>query len=121
MITEKLQELQDAREAVAKLEEAAAAQMLDELAALPEKYGYKSAADFLKAVALATMGETAKRGKKGTKRGKRAKITDATRAAVKDHVQSGKTGREIAKLLRISLPSVQNIKKSLGLVQKRGK
>ena len=31
----------------------------------------------------------------------------------------GKTGGEIAKSLGISLPSVQNIKKALGLVKKR--
>ena len=32
---------------------------------------------------------------------------------------TGKTGGEIAKAIGISLPSVQNIKKELGLVKKR--
>ncbi len=34
-------------------------------------------------------------------------------------VEGDKTGAEIAKSLGISLPSVQNIKKALGLVKKR--
>ncbi len=52
------------------------------------------------------------------KRAKRAVITDATRAQVKRAVESGRTGSEIAKQLGISLPSVQNIKKALGLVRR---
>ena len=49
-----------------------------------------------------------------------AKITDQTRSEVKKLVEGGKTGAEIAKALKISLPSVQNIKKALGLVKARG-
>ena len=48
---------------------------------------------------------------------KRAKITDAIRARVKKLLEAGKTGSQIAKALKISLPSVQNIKKALGLVR----
>lgn len=36
-------------------------------------------------------------------------------------VDAGKTGAEIADVLGISVPSVQNIKKALGLVAKRSK
>jgi DNA-binding CsgD family transcriptional regulator len=46
-------------------------------------------------------------------------ITDETRASVKKLAESGKTGAQIAKTLKISLPSVQNIKKALGLVKAR--
>ncbi|MGA7726247.1 MAG: hypothetical protein WCA95_13300 [Opitutaceae bacterium] len=56
---------------------------------------------------------------KVTKRGKRAKITDATRALVKKLVGAGNTGSQIADRVGISLPSVQNIKKELGLVKGR--
>ena len=49
---------------------------------------------------------------------KRAKITDAIRAKVGKLVKAGQTGSQIAKALGISLPSVQNIKKALGLVRK---
>ncbi len=48
-------------------------------------------------------------------------ITDDTRAEVKKLVEAEKTGAEIAKALKISLPSVQNIKKALGLVRKQKK
>lgn len=47
----------------------------------------------------------------------RAVITTATRLAVKNLVFEGRTGAEIAKMVGISLPSVQNIKKALGLVK----
>ena len=55
----------------------------------------------------------------GGRRRKRAKITDAMREEVKKMVEAGKTGSEIAKAVGISLPSVQNIKKQLGLVKAR--
>ncbi|MES2697761.1 MAG: helix-turn-helix domain-containing protein, partial [Verrucomicrobiota bacterium] len=51
----------------------------------------------------------------------RSVITDDTRAEVKKLVEAEKTGAEIAKALKISLPSVQNIKKALGLVRKQKK
>ena len=41
------------------------------------------------------------------------------RAKVKKLVEDGKTGAEIAKAAGISLPSVHNVKKSLGLVGKK--
>jgi DNA-binding CsgD family transcriptional regulator len=47
-------------------------------------------------------------------------VTDETRQAVKKLVQEHKTGVAIAKALKISLPTVQNIKKALGLVRKHG-
>jgi DNA-binding CsgD family transcriptional regulator len=56
---------------------------------------------------------------KSAGRRKRAKISDETRAELKKLVQAGKTGGEIATALGISLPSVQNIKKKLGLVKGR--
>ena len=43
----------------------------------------------------------------------------ATRARVKKLVQAGKSGSQIAKAVGISLPSVHNIKKALGLVKSR--
>ena len=62
-----------------------------------------------------------KNGRGGNGRRRRAKITDETRDELKKLVQAGKTGNEIAKTLGISLPSVQNIKKALGLVRGGGK
>ena len=140
MVTDKIKELEAARAKLASLEQSIADELKNELAALPAKYGFGSAADFLSAVAAATGGGSTPRGRKpgkaakpakaakapkgksaagGKKRRTRAVITDETRAQVKKLVSDGKTGGEIAKALSISLPSVQNIKKALGLVKKR--
>ncbi len=137
MVTDKIKELEAARAKLASLEQSIADELKNELAALPAKYGFSSAADFLSAVAAASGGAVKPRGRKagkvakvakapkaksaagGKKRRTRAVITDETRAQVKKLVSDGKTGGEIAKALSISLPSVQNIKKALGLVKKR--
>ena len=84
---------------------------------------------FLKAVRSAALGggwgkaRKAGRPKKAAavpKTRKRAIITAAIRARVKKFVQAGKSGSKIAKAVGISLPSVQNIKKALGIVKSRG-
>jgi DNA-binding NarL/FixJ family response regulator len=136
MVTDKLKELEAARAKLASLEQAIAGELNKELASLPAKYGFQSTADFLKAVTAAAGGgggngrrgrpgrkagaaTSAGPGAPGKKRRKRSVITDETRAQVKKLVNEGKTGGQIAKALDISLPSVQNIKKALGLVKKR--
>lgn len=117
MISEKLKELEATKAKLAQLEAEAAADLKRELAALPEKYGFENANSFIKALKAAA---GSKAGVRGTaKRRSRAIITEATRAQVKKLVEAEKTGAEIAKTLKISLPSVQNIKKSLGLVKPR--
>jgi hypothetical protein len=124
MITKKIQELADTKAKVARLEKAIATQLNKELAALPGQFGFDDVNTFMKAVKAASggkrrAGKKAKRAAGGKKRRSRAVITDATRAQVKKLVEAGKTGGEIAKAAGISLPSVHNIKKVLGLVQKR--
>ena len=133
MVTDKLKELETARAKLATLEQSIADELSKELASLPAKYGFASAAEFTQAVQAAAGGKrrgrgAAKaapaasgggRGGPGKKRRSRAVITDETRAQVKKLVSDGKTGGDIAKTLGISLPSVQNIKKALGLVKKR--
>ena len=125
MVSEQLKQLEATRAKLASLEQSIAAELGKELASLPAKYGFDSAAAFIKAVKAATGGgggsgrKPGRPGGPGKKRRKRAVITDETRASVKKMVEAGKTGNDIAKALGISLPSVQNIKKALGLVQKR--
>lgn len=136
MVTDKLKELEAARAKLASLEQSIQSELTKELAQLPGKYGFASADEFIDAVRAATGGgRAARRGRPGRrgrppgaaaakagpgrKRRQRAVITDETRAQVKKLVEGGKTGAEIAKAVGISLPSVQNIKKQLGLVQKR--
>lgn len=131
MVTEKIQELAALQAKAAKLKAAIESQRTAELAALPGNYGYESLNDFVKALKAAVGGsrgrkgrgkgkaKAAKGGKKGGRR-KRAKITPELKSQVKAAVEAGKTGAAIAKEFGISVPSVQNIKKELGLVKKRG-
>ena len=129
MLLNKMNQLKAARAKVASLEQSIQNKLNRELAALPEKYGFESAADLAKAIVAASgkrpgrkPGKAAKAKAKaagGGRRRKRAKITDAMREEVKKMVEAGKTGSEIAKAVGISLPSVQNIKKQLGLVKAR--
>jgi hypothetical protein len=125
MISEDIKELDAARARVTELEKAVAAQMTAELASLPAKYGFADLNGLIAALkAAAGVGRKVRKAKATPAAGaapgprrKRATITDATRAEVKSMVEAGKTGSEIVAALGISLPSVQNIKKALGLVK----
>lgn len=121
MVTNKIKQLQATKAKMAALEKSIATQLAKELAALPGRYGFSSAKAFIKAVKAAAGGRRkgAAARKAGGKRRKRAVITADTKAKVKTLVQAGKTGAAIAKAVGISLPSVQNIKKELGLVKAR--
>lgn len=125
MVSDKIKELAAAKARVTELESTIAAELRSELAALPARFGFADTRSFLIAVKAASgkrRGRKPGAAKAATpKRRKRAKITDATRASVKTLAEEGKTGNEIAKSLGISLPSVQNIKKALGLVRKKKK
>ena len=126
MVSEKMKELEVTKAKLAALEKSIAAELRLELNSLPAKYGFESVAAFVAALKEAAPG--GRRGKRLTKkkkpegagaRRKRAVITPETRDELKKMVEDGKTGGEIAEKLGISLPSVQNIKKSMGLVRKK--
>ena len=124
MIANKLKEIEAARAHIASLEKSIAKELTSELAALPANYGFSTFKAFAKAVKAAVggggkVGGAAKPKASGGKNRTRAVITDETRANVKKLVEEGKSGAAIAKELKISLPSVQNIKKALGLVKAR--
>jgi hypothetical protein len=128
MLTDKLKALAQTKAKLAELENSVAAELNKELAALPGKYGFNSAEEFINAVRAASGGKRGRKRAKAAapgggagKRRKRAVITAETKAKVKSLVEAGKTGGEIAKSVGISLPSVQNIKKELGLVKARKK
>ncbi|HVW19853.1 MAG TPA: helix-turn-helix domain-containing protein [Opitutaceae bacterium] len=119
MVTDKIKQLEAAKAKLAQLEKSVAAGLQRELAGLPAAYGFDSLRAFIRAVTAASGGRKAGASAKGAKRRKRSVITDATRAQVKKLTEAGKTGAQIAKEVGISLPSVQNIKKALGLVKAR--
>ncbi|HEX2852870.1 MAG TPA: helix-turn-helix domain-containing protein [Opitutaceae bacterium] len=118
MMTDKIKELEATQAKVASLVKAIETERNKEFRALPAKYGFPTVAAFLKAVKAAG-GERTKASGGGKKRRTRAVITDDTRAQVKKLAAAGKTGAEIAATVGISLPSVQNVKKALGLVKAR--
>lgn len=119
MNTKRLAELEAARATVSKLEEEIGAERTKELASLPAQYGFETAAAFIKAVKQASGGKK-RQGAKG-KRRTRAVITDAMKNKVKSLAEGGKTGAEISRTVGISIPSVQNIKKAMGLIKPRKK
>lgn len=120
MVTNKIKELEAAKAKLAQLEQSIADDLAKELTELPAKFGYDSPKAFIKAFKAAVNGTPAAR-KSGAKGGKRTRavITDAIKAKVKELVAAEKTGAQIAKIVGISQPSVQNIKKELGLVKAR--
>ena len=131
MLSNKLKELAATRAKLASLEQSLAGELNRELSSLHSQYGFESVEEFIKAVRAAANGGStgggngrrtasgaAKTAGAAPKKRKRAVVTDETRAGVKKLVTAGKTGGEIAKELGISLPTVQNIKKALGLVRK---
>lgn len=114
-------QLAKARQQVAKLEKQLA-KGSRKLLVLPAKYGFRTMDAFIAALQQAAgSSRTATKATTATASGRkpRAKITPETKAKVKELVKADKTGSEIAKALNISLPSVQNIKKELGLVKTR--
>jgi hypothetical protein len=127
MVTNQIKELEVTKAKIAVLERSIAKRLTRELASLHSKYGFESLNEFIRALKGATSSGPRRKGHPGRpakagdkeKRRKRAVITDETRASVKKLVESGKTGSQISKSLGISLPSVQNIKKALGLVKAR--
>lgn len=137
MFNEQLAKIEKAKAEIAAAEAKLAADRVTALAKLPSDFGFDNLNAFIKAVkaAYGKGGKTLKaKGKPGRKpkaaaakapkaakggKGKRAKITDEVKAQVKAMAEAGKTGQEIAKVLGISAPSVQNIKKAFGLVKAR--
>jgi DNA-binding CsgD family transcriptional regulator len=124
MVSEKMKELEATKAKLAALEKSIATELRLELGSLPAKYGFESVKAFIAALKESSTGgrggkRVAKKKKSAGARRKRAVITTETRDELKKMVEDGKTGGEIAEKLGISLPSVQNIKKSMGLVRKK--
>jgi phosphoglycolate phosphatase-like HAD superfamily hydrolase len=110
-----------ARAKVQKLEAAIAAKRNRLLARLHAQHGFETVEEFITALRQAAKGGKGRRAAAPGKRRKRAVITPEVKTKVKSLTEAGKTGAEIAKATGISLPSVQNIKKELGLTKARNK
>jgi hypothetical protein len=126
MVTAKIKQLTEYQTKVDALKKAIANQLKHDLSSLHKKYGFETPLDLIKAIKESAGGKHPGRpakaaAKGGNKKRKRAKITQEMKQKLKGMVDAGKTGTVIAKSLGISLPSVQNIKKELGLVKARKK
>jgi hypothetical protein len=125
MLENHIKELEAAKAKVAELESAILTERHQALIRLPAQMGYSDFEELIGALreanrdSKATTKAKKSAAKEGT--GHRAKITDEVRAEVKQLVEAGKSGAEIATTVGVSLPSVQNIKKQLGLVKARTK
>ncbi len=110
-----------ARAKVQKLEAAMVAKRNRLLARLHAQHGFETVEEFIAALRQAAKGGKGRPAAATGRRRKRAVITPEVKAKVKSLTEAGKTGAEIAKVTGISLPSVQNIKKELGLTKARKK
>jgi DNA invertase Pin-like site-specific DNA recombinase len=123
MLTNHIKELEAAKAKVVELESAIITERHQALITLPAQLGYSDVVELIAALREAhRASKTPRIAKKSAVKegaGSRAKITDEVRAEVKKLIEAGKSGAEIATAVGISLPSVQNIKKQLGLVKAR--
>lgn len=126
-----------------KLEQEIAQTREKELTALPKQAGFESVDELIKALApfasprlrgLLAGGSAPMRRRGGVEGAtaadaggtqesggsrKRARITDEIKAEVKKLAEDGKTAAEIAAAVGVSVPSVANIKRELGLTKAR--
>jgi copper homeostasis protein CutC len=120
MLKELIKSLNDTKAQVEALEAKVEKGLKEALTTIHAEHGFDSVDSFIKAVKKASL-EAETKGRKAANRAfpraKRAKITAAVRATVKNLVKAGKSGAEIAKAAGISSASVQNVKKALGLVK----
>jgi hypothetical protein len=116
MLENLFKSLTAAKDRAVVLERSVAKRLHKELRALPKQYGFNGVEAFIEALETSSAGARSAVKPKAAKRRKRTTITADIRDHVKKLIEAGKTGAEIAKTLKISLPSVQNIKKALGLV-----
>ncbi len=123
MPNSKIKEIAAYKAKIAALEKAVAAEQKQKLAGLHKEVGFETTEELI--AALQAMVKPARKSKRGgaakkSGRASRTRITPAIKTGVGKAVEAWKKGAEIAKEFGISIPSIQNIKKELGLVKERG-
>ena len=88
---------------------AAAAKQKEMIAALPAQFGVATLPEFIALVSKVG----------GIAKGKRAKVTVEMKEQIRKLSVEGKTGNEIAEIVGVSVPTIQNVRKELGLVKAR--
>ncbi len=114
MVTDKIQQIETFKKRITALEK----QVEKQLSELHIKYGFSTVDDFVAAVKNVNSKDPGKNS--GCKRN-RTIITPALKQKVVEALKAGRTGEEVAETSGISLPSVYNIKKAVGLTKARTK
>jgi len=89
---------------------------------LPTKLGYRSMKEFVAALGEINKtgsGQVSSQQQRHMSRKVRAFVTPELTSKVKEMVEKGKTGREIAENLHLATSTVQNIKTRMGLTKVR--
>lgn len=120
MLTTKLKRLEKAQKAIDAERSKIAATLKKELKALPEQYGFSDPKLFFKAILTARdAAPEANPATEPSERKARTEITPEIENKVIAALGQKIPGRQIAKQLGISVPTVHNIKKKHGLVRAR--
>lgn len=124
MLTPKIQALAQFKAKVEKLERSIKAERRALLARLHEEVGLESREALIKAlreVEDSSARRTPKGGRAGTAKRRRTTITPELRDAIITAVKGGATGGAAAARFKVSLPTVQNIKRAAGLTRQPGR
>ncbi len=128
MLSSKIKELADYKAKIVQLEKAVLEERETALARAHTELGFASRSDLIKALKALEKagprrgrkaGKAASKAAAGTKaaRRKRTTITPELRESILAAVKEGGTGSAVAKRFGVSLPTVQNIKRSAGLTR----
>lgn len=115
MISEKINEIAEAKERVRLLEEELKRQRQLELASLPEKFGFSNVEDLIAAIRAAFPQRRPTGGRRPYIR-----TTESMRKELARQVQAGATASTIAEQLGISVANVAKLKREMGLSKARG-
>lgn len=115
-IQTKLDQIATLKAKLQTLENEVLAEQQKRLSSLHKEVGLDSSGELIRA--LDQLSQKPKTQSKKPRR-KRSKITPAVKQKVAIAVKAGKKGSEIARQIGISIPSIQNIKKELGLIKAR--
>lgn len=121
MATKKLEKIREYTKTLSQFESEVGA-TVQKLRELPTRMGFDSMDELIEALQLTRApGALARPVDSQTQKRVRAVITPSIRGKVDKLWRSGKTAAEIAKTLRVSVPTVFNIRKRLGLVRDRAR
>ena len=122
MVTDKIKELAEFEAKIAALKPEIEQERRSELLALPEKYGYSNVKELiaaLKEVGGIKKKRTTKKTTVSKRRKKRAKITPEIKDGILKALNEKKPVGAVAKEFKVSVASVNLIKKAAGLTKAR--